>query len=374
MRRELTRKLERPGLRFGRLSVGSRICLVILGIVALSAILAPVLARYSPTQTGISQPTVVDGINFPFHAPDGDFWFGTDNSGRDIFSRVLYGARGSLIIGLGATLFALAIAVVLGSIAATGGKVVSEILMRTMDIIMSFPGIALAAVFVAVFSQSLPSIPLLIITIGFLYIPQLTRVVRANVLEQYGEDYVASARVMGAPTWWIIVTQVARNALAPVLVFAAVLVADAIVFEASLSFINAGIKPPAPSWGNILADGKAIISSGAWWPTFFPGMMILVTVLCLNVLSEGLTDAMVAPPPRVRVADPVESVGATDEAGEVEDEDVQAHSNPVIYVIRGGSDAELQDRLVQLRRSEKARSDRLALPAELAAKKTGAGG
>ena len=369
MRPELTRKLERPGLRFGRLSVGSRICLVILGIVALSAILAPVLARYSPTQTGISQPTVVDGINFPFHAPDGDFWFGTDNSGRDIFSRVLYGARGSLIIGLGATLFALAVAVVLGSIAATGGKIVSEILMRTMDIIMSFPGIALAAVFVAVFSQSLPSIPLLIITIGFLYIPQLTRVVRANVLEQYGEDYVASARVMGAPTWWIIVTQVARNALAPVLVFAAVLVADAIVFEASLSFINAGIKPPAPSWGNILADGKAIISSGAWWPTFFPGMMLLVTVLCLNVLSEGLTDAMVAPPPRVRVADPVESVGTTDEAGEVEDEDVQAHSNPVIYVIRGGSDAELQDGLVQLRRSEKARSDRLALPAELAAKK-----
>ena len=184
MRRELTRRLERPGLRFGRLSVSSRICLVILAVVALAAIFAPLLAGYSPTQTGLSQPTVVDGINVPFHAPDGDFWFGTDNSGRDIFSRVLYGARGSLVIGLGATLLALVIASVLGSIAATAGKVVSEILMRIMDIVMSFPGIALAAVFVAVFSQSLPSIPLLIITIGFLYVPQLTRIVRANVLEQ----------------------------------------------------------------------------------------------------------------------------------------------------------------------------------------------
>ena len=201
MRQELTRRLERPGLRFGRLPVSSRLCLVILVLVALAAIFAPLLSRYSPTQTGLSQPTVVDGINVPFHAPDGDFWFGTDNSGRDIFSRVLYGARGSLVIGLGATLLALVIASVLGSIAATAGKVVSEILMRIMDIIMSFPGIALAAVFVAVFSQSLPSIPLLIITIGFLYVPQLTRIVRANVLEQCGEDYVAAACVMGAPTW-----------------------------------------------------------------------------------------------------------------------------------------------------------------------------
>lgn len=371
MRRELTRRLERPGLRFGRLSVSSRICLVILAVVALAAIFAPLLAGYSPTQTGLSQPTVVDGINVPFHAPDGDFWFGTDNSGRDIFSRVLYGARGSLVIGLGATLLALVIASVLGSIAATAGKVVSEILMRIMDIVMSFPGIALAAVFVAVFSQSLPSIPLLIITIGFLYVPQLTRIVRANVLEQYGEDYVAAARVMGAPTWWIIVKQVARNALAPVLVFAAVLVADAIVFEASLSFINAGIKPPSPSWGNILADGKAIISSGAWWPTFFPGMMILITVLCLNVLSEGLTDAMVAPPPHVRVCDPADDVigdaataiGGAHDAAKDDASDVGA-----IHVIKGGSEAELDERLARLRYCESIRTDRLVLPAELASR------
>ena len=127
MRQELTRRLERPGLRFGRLLVSSRLCLVILVLVALAAIFAPLLSRYSPTQTGLSQPTVVDGINVPFHAPDGDFWFGTDNSGRDIFSRVLYGARGSLVIGLGATLLALVIASVLGSIAATAGKVVSEV-------------------------------------------------------------------------------------------------------------------------------------------------------------------------------------------------------------------------------------------------------
>jgi len=120
------------------------------------------------------------------------------------------------------------------------------------------------------------------------------------VLAQFGEDYVAASRVMGARTPWILVKHVARNCLAPIMVFATVLVADAIVFEASLSFINAGVKPPDPSWGNILADGKQVLLSGYWWPTFFPGLMILLTVLCLNVLSEGLTDTLASPRAKVR--------------------------------------------------------------------------
>lgn len=120
------------------------------------------------------------------------------------------------------------------------------------------------------------------------------------MLAQFGEDYVAASRVMGARTPWILVKHVARNCLAPIMVFATVLVADAIVFEASLSFINAGVKPPDPSWGNILADGKQVLLSGYWWPTFFPGLMILLTVLCLNVLSEGLTDTLASPRAKVR--------------------------------------------------------------------------
>lgn len=285
MRRNLTEKLEnRAGGRFHGLKalpLASKIALGVIAIVVLAAIFAPLISPYSPLQSGV-----------PVQPPSSEHLFGTDAIGRDIFSRVVYGARYSLVIGLCATGAALLAAAVLGSIAATGGKAVSEVLMRILDVIMSFPGIALAAVFVAVFGNSLP---VLVFAIGFLYIPQLSRVVRANVLGQFGEDYVSASRVMGASTAYILIKQVARNCIAPIAVFATVLVADAIVFEASLSFISAGVKPPEPSWGNILADGKQLLLSGIWWPTFFPGLMILITVLCLNILSEGLTDALAAP-------------------------------------------------------------------------------
>ncbi|AKE41962.1 Oligopeptide transport ATP-binding protein OppD [Corynebacterium kutscheri] len=288
MRRKITEKLEsRAGGRFGgiaQLPVASKIALGVLIIVVFAAVFAPLITSYPPQQSGV-----------PVQPPSADHWFGTDAIGRDIFSRVVYGARSSLIIGLCATAAALAVAAVLGSIAATSGKVVSEVLMRILDIIMSFPGIALAAVFVAVFGNSLG---VLVFAIGFLYVPQLSRIVRANVLGQFGEDYVSASKVMGASIPHILIKQVARNCIAPIAVFATVLVADAIVFEASLSFISAGVKPPEPSWGNILADGKQLLLSGIWWPTFFPGLMILITVLCLNILSEGLTDALAAPSQR----------------------------------------------------------------------------
>ncbi|CCH68846.1 ABC-type dipeptide/oligopeptide/nickel transport system, fused permease and ATPase component [Phycicoccus elongatus Lp2] len=290
LRPGLTRRLEgSAGARLGAirdLPIASKIVLTFLLLLGLVAVFAPLVATQSPLATGT-----------PVQPPSGAHWFGTDAIGRDIFSRVVHGARTSLLIGLCATAGALLAAAVLGSIAATAGKVVSEVLMRILDIVMSFPGIALAAVFVAVFGNS---VPVLIGTIGFLYVPQLSRVIRANVLAQFGEDYVAASRVMGARTPWILVKHVARNCLAPIMVFATVLVADAIVFEASLSFINAGVKPPDPSWGNILADGKQVLLSGYWWPTFFPGLMILLTVLCLNVLSEGLTDTLASPRAKVR--------------------------------------------------------------------------
>ena len=285
MRSNLTTKLEnKAGGRFSNLKnlpTPSKIAVTFLLLVVAVAVMAPLLTNYSPLVSGP-----------PVKPPSGDHWFGTDAIGRDIFSRVAYGARSSLVIGLCATAAALVAASVLGSIAATAGKVVSEVLMRVLDIIMSFPGIALAAVFVAVFGNSLP---VLVFAIGFLYVPQLSRVVRANVIAAFGEDYVSASRVLGASTAHILLKHVARNCIAPIAVFATVLVADAVVFEASLSFINAGVKPPNPSWGNILADGKQLLLTGAWWPTFFPGLMILLTVLALNILAEGLTDALAAP-------------------------------------------------------------------------------
>ena len=261
-----------------------------------------------------------------------------------MFARVAYGARSSLVIGLCATAAALVVAAVLGSIAATAGKAVSEVLMRILDIIMSFPGIALAAVFVAVWGNALP---VLVLAIGFLYVPQLSRVVRANVISAFGEDYVSASRVIGASTAHILIKHVARNCLAPIAVFATVLVADAIVFEASLSFINAGVKPPNPSWGNILADGKQLLLSGAWWPTFFPGLMILLTVLALNILAEGLTDALAAPAVKPSAASKPENETVTEEnaLGQTSEEQARASLNASLTAL-AEAEAESNRRLV----------------------------
>jgi peptide/nickel transport system permease protein len=162
-----------------------------------------------------------------------------------------------------------------------------------MDVVMSFPGIALAAVFVSVFGNSIGSI---ILSIGFIYTPQVTRIVRANVVAEYGEDYVRAVVVSGAKAPWILFKHVMRNCIAPILVYVIVLVADAIILEASLSFISAGIQEPTPTWGNILSDARSGVLAGRWWQALFPGLAIMVTVLCLNIFSEGITDAMVAAP------------------------------------------------------------------------------
>lgn len=358
MRRKLTERLSVPGLRFGGLSLGSIICIAILAVIALAAVFAPLVTAYDPLASGA-----------PIQPPSGEHWFGTDRQGRDIFSRLVYGGRYSLVIGLGATLVALAAACVLGTIAATAPKWISETLMRIMDVVMSFPGIALAAVFVAVFGKSLP---VLVFTIAFLYVPQLTRIVRANILDQYGEDYVSSVRVMGARTSRIIVKHVARNAMAPVLVFATILVADAIVFEASLSFLQAGVPDPAPSWGNVIAAGRNVLMAGAWWATFFPGILIMITVLCLNILSEGMTDAMVSPRARKITADAANTEESTHELEAVAGGE-DTHVIPTIdtsvnlSVPSGVPDmltpaavpvVPLAERLAQLRERELVRTDR----------------
>ncbi|MEJ3653393.1 dipeptide/oligopeptide/nickel ABC transporter permease/ATP-binding protein [Actinomycetes bacterium KLBMP 9759] len=267
-----------------RLGTASRIALVVVVALALVAVLGTLLTTHDP-----------DALSTDFGGPSGEHWFGTDQSGRDIFSRLVQGTRWSLAIGLGAIVLALAAGTLIGSIAATSGRRVDSVIMRVLDVVMAFPGIALAAVLVAVFGRD---ISVLILAIGFLNTPSIARVVRANVMAQFSEDYVAAEKVIGAGRFFILVRHVAVNCAAPVLVFCTVTVADAIVFEASLSFIGAGIQPPNPSWGSVLADGKDLVLIGGWWATLFPGLLILVTVLALNVLSEGISDAWAAPSAR----------------------------------------------------------------------------
>ena len=292
------RRLARTGVRFRALSLPSRISLGVLLVVVLGAVLAPLL-----TQDPLAMTDPVKG-------PSGDHLFGTDRAGRDVFARVLHGARYSLMIGLGAAGLSLVFGGILGALAATSRKWADETVMRVLDIVMSFPPIALAAVLVAVFGTS---VPVIIITIAVVYTPSLARVVRANVMEQYGEDYVAAEKVIGARRGFIVLRHVARNCAAPVLVFTTVMVAEAIIFEASLSFIGAGVQDPDPSWGSVLAYGRDILLAGGWWATFFPGLAVLVTVLALNILSEGMADASATPH---RPGTEETKTGSSDDRGE----------------------------------------------------------
>ena len=288
-RKEGAEKLEgmakAKGLKFSGLKnmkTSSKIALVILVAVVLISILAPIIAPYDPLAIGAAR-----------QAPDAAHVFGTDDKGRDILSRILYGGRISLIIGFGSVLFALVLGSVVGALAAVSRKAVSEVIMRCLDIIMSVPGIALAAVLVTILGNSVPAI---IFSIGFMYTPQIARIVRANIVSEYGEDYVRAVIVSGARAPWILMKHVLRNCAAPIMVFTVTLVADAIIFEASLTFLSAGIAEPTPTWGNILADARAGVLSGRWWQALYPGIAIMLTCLALNILSEGITDAMAAAP------------------------------------------------------------------------------
>lgn len=290
------KKLSLDGIK--RMRTPSKIALVVLILVALTAICAPLLAPHGPTE-----------IFFSKQPPSAEYIFGSDDKGRDILSRMLYGGRYSLVIGFGATAVALFFGTIIGSVAAVARKAISEVIMRILDIIMSFPGIALAAVFVSILGNNIPSI---IFSIGFMYTPQIARIVRANIVSEYGEDYVRAVIVSGARAPWILAKHVMRNCIAPIMVFTVTLVADAIIFEASLTFLGAGIQEPTPTWGNILADARAGVLAGRWWQALFPGLAIMITCLALNILSEGLTDAMAAAPGAPVAQDNSESRRADD--------------------------------------------------------------
>ena len=293
--KEKLTRVTAKGARFSRIaamSLGSKIAMVILALVVLVSILAPLISPYAP-----------DDISDKWLSPSAAHLFGTDHVGRDILARVLYGGRFSLLIGLCSTIVALFFGAIIGSIAAVVRKSLSEAIMRVMDIVMAVPGIAMAAVSVLVFGRTLSKsgnttglVFVIICSIAFVYIPQLSA---------YGEDYVRAVIVSGARAPWILIKHVMRNTAAPVLVFATVLVADAIILEASLTFIGSGLQATTvATWGNVLSEASSNLSilGGKWWTAFFPGLFIMITVLCLNILSEGITDAMVAAPASVAVA------------------------------------------------------------------------
>ena len=218
--------------------------------------------------------------------PSWKHWFGTDNAGRDIYSRTLHGGRVSLMVGFFVAIFTTAVGMVIGLISGYTPKL-DMIIQRVMDAIMSFPTLLLALALVAMLGSSLWNV---IGVITFVDTPRMVRIVRATVLTLREQMYIDAARSIGAPTWRILFVHLAPNTMAPVLVQATYIFALAILTEASLSFLGLGIPPENPSWGNILALGRTFLQQ-AFWISFFPGLLLTINVLAMNLVGDGLRDA-----------------------------------------------------------------------------------
>lgn len=264
--------------RFRR-NKGAVLGLVILLIVVLLAILAPLIYTYSPWSM-VQRPFLL-----PFDREG--FWFGTDTLGRDIGAGLAFGAQISLLVGIVSTLVALAIGVVLGAFAGYYGGLLDNALMRFTEFFQTIPNFALAIVLVAIFQPSTLSI---IIAIGVVSWPPVARLVRGEFLSLRSREFVQASVVLGQRNTRIIVSQILPNTLSPVIVMASLMVAQAILLESSLSFLGLG-DPNTMSWGYMIGAARSVIRQ-AWWMSFFPGMAILLTVLSLNLVGEGLNDAL----------------------------------------------------------------------------------
>ena len=235
-------------------------------------------------------PEEPNAISVPdrLQAPSWDHPFGTDDLGRDIFSRVLLGAGVSLRVGFLAVGIALVIGTAIGLLAGFYGRWVDDVLMRIMDMLFAFPAVLLA---IAVLAVRGPGAGNTALAIGIVYIPVFARVTRASVLGVREEVYVRASRSVGASDWRILTRHILPNAAPPIIVQTSISLAFAVLAEAALSFLGLGTQPPNPSWGLMLAEGRGYIEL-AWWLAFFPGMAIFLTVLCFNLLGDGLRDAL----------------------------------------------------------------------------------
>ena len=261
--------------RHGLLALG----LFLVGIMALAAFFAPWLATHDYLLRDNS------AILFP---PSAEHFFGTDSLGRDVFSRMLYGARVSLWVGFVAVGISLCIGVTLGLIAGYFRGIVDECIMRFVDVMLCFPSFFLILAVIAFLGQGLVNI---MVIIGLTSWMGVARLVRAETLSLRERDFIHAARLSGAGTPRILFRHILPNAVAPVLVSATLGIAGAILLESSLSFLGIGVEYPMPSWGNILIEGKQTLGV-AWWLSLFPGLAILLTVLGYNLLGEGLRDLL----------------------------------------------------------------------------------
>jgi peptide/nickel transport system permease protein len=253
-------------------------------VVLIAGLLSPLVAPFDPT---LITP---DALAPPTRA----HLFGTDDLGRDIFSRVLYGARISPLVGLLAVAISASVGVTMGLIAGYAGGPADNVLMRVVDILLSFPGIVLAIGVVAILG---PGLNHALVAVGIAGIPTFARVVRGSVLVEKEKEYVEAARLLGVPTPRLLLLHILPNVLAPVLVLSTLSVAGAILAAAGLSFIGLGAQLPTPEWGAMLSQGRNYLAV-QWWVAAFPGAAIAMTVLGVNLMGDGIRDVL---DPRLRV-------------------------------------------------------------------------
>ena len=256
---------------------GSAIVLVIVFI----ALFADVLLDYD---TQVIGQNVADRLQWP----NANHWFGTDELGRDIFCRILYGTRFSCSVGLVAVTIGLVIGVTLGAVAGYFGGAIEEIIMRSTDILSAVPNMLMAFVIVSVLGQSIWN---LMFAVGITSVPQFVRITRAAVLTVRNQEYVEASKAIGLNNRKIIFRHILPNCLSPIIVQATLRVASAIISASSLSFLGLGVPAPDPEWGALLSGGRKYIRDYAYM-TFFPGLAIMITVLALNLMGDGLRDAL----------------------------------------------------------------------------------
>lgn len=252
---------------------------IVLLIMILTALAAPLIAPFSPYS---------ERIQDRLSAPSTHYLFGTDETGRDVFSRVLYGSRISLTVGIVAVAIALTLGVTAGLVAGYYGGIIDTLIMRLVDIMLAFPGFLLALAIIAMLGPSLRNA---MIAVGIGSSTGFARLVRGSVLSIKEQDYVMAAQVLGAPSRRIMRAHVLPNALSPIIVLATLELPAAILVAASLSFLGLGAQPPSPEWGAMLVDGREYIQT-AWWLITFPGIAIFVTVLGFNLFGNALQDAL----------------------------------------------------------------------------------
>ncbi|HEX7102468.1 MAG TPA: ABC transporter permease [Nitrolancea sp.] len=265
---------------------------IITLIVVLMALTAPLISIHDPDETDAYHSLTGPSLSHPF---------GTDNVGRDVMARVIYGARVSIEVGVLSVVVGILLGVPLGAVAGYwSGSFLDELIMRIFDIFIAFPTMILAIAVMGVLGVKstaigpihIDSIGKIVIVTGVVFAPPFARVIRSSFLQEREEQYVQAAKSLGEGNARIIFTEILPNSVVPIIVQATYYLAIAILIEASLSFLGVGIRPPTASWGSMLSDARAYIISGEWWFSVFPGLAILLTMAGLNLLGDGLRDAL----------------------------------------------------------------------------------